>query len=351
MRRLLLCAITMICLCSNSSSQNAQNFKITDSQDNEHDLFADYLDSNYIVLIDFFFIDCPFCHPYNPILTELYNKYKDEGKLVQFFSLSIREDDTNAEVQQYLEEYAMPYPGAGSDGGAYKASLVYQDGFYGTFFGAPTFVLIAPDRSVVFDLASNGEFETEEEVVDEIEKTINQIRQDFPIFQERTTVKIDVQSYTDAPLPNYTIFMRSADVSSKTFVMPDSFIYPSLDFPQLNNPEIYLEIIQPNNSNLTAYDLSTVQKHILGIEPLNGFLEQAADVNNSGTVTAADLMGIQRVILQSNNFLPNNRSYFGLNAACAHNRTECVQSVLIDQTLDTQLIKFEVLRYGDVINH
>ncbi len=64
------------------------------------------------------------------------------------------------------------------------------------------------------------------------------------------------------------------------------------------------------NNGVTTYDLLQIQKHILGVQLLGSpYRIIAADINNSGTITASDLIELRKVILFVNETFPNNSSW------------------------------------------
>lgn len=63
-------------------------------------------------------------------------------------------------------------------------------------------------------------------------------------------------------------------------------------------------------SGVSTQDVLAMSKHILGIKPLDSpYKIIAADVNNSGKVTTADLLALRRAILQIDDKFPNNKSW------------------------------------------
>ena len=80
-------------------------------------------------------------------------------------------------------------------------------------------------------------------------------------------------------------------------------------------PEARSYTIRPlRNDNLTngvsTTDILLIQRHILGIEPLNNpYLLIAADVDNNGRVTASDLVEIRKAILGKSTSFKNNNSW------------------------------------------
>jgi hypothetical protein len=63
-------------------------------------------------------------------------------------------------------------------------------------------------------------------------------------------------------------------------------------------------------NGVTTYDLVLISKHILGLEPLSSPLKMiAADVNNTGSITAADIVELRRLILGIYTYFPANTSW------------------------------------------
>ena len=67
---------------------------------------------------------------------------------------------------------------------------------------------------------------------------------------------------------------------------------------------------------LTTFDLLLIRKHILGITPLNSpYKLLAADVNNSGAISAFDMVVMRQVILDVKHEFPNNTSWRYIDAS------------------------------------
>lgn len=76
----------------------------------------------------------------------------------------------------------------------------------------------------------------------------------------------------------------------------DYTVTPTLDVNPLNG--------------VTTFDLVLMRKHILGTQLLDSpYKLIAADINNSTTITTADMVELRKVILQINNNFPNNTSW------------------------------------------
>lgn len=57
-------------------------------------------------------------------------------------------------------------------------------------------------------------------------------------------------------------------------------------------------------NGISGMDIIALQKHVLGIQLLNGFQQIAADVNNSGSITALDASAIQSMLLSITTTFP-----------------------------------------------
>ena len=53
----------------------APDFTITDYKNKVHNLYADYLDKDKVVVIKFFFVDCPPCNTLAPYVQTAYNRW------------------------------------------------------------------------------------------------------------------------------------------------------------------------------------------------------------------------------------------------------------------------------------
>ena len=135
------------------SAQTAPDFTVTDSWGNTHHLYADYLDQGKTVVIKVFYVACPPCNAIAPHLEPLYQKWGGGAADVQFIELSILQSDSDAKVNTYKSSHSTTFPASGGEGGSVTAVQPYKDGTFGTYTGTPTFVVIAPDRTVNYDVS------------------------------------------------------------------------------------------------------------------------------------------------------------------------------------------------------
>lgn len=144
--------ILCLLMCQLVNAQTAPDFEVTDTHGNVHKLYEDYLDQGKTVMIDLFFVDCPPCNQIAPFMPALYEKYCEGDKDVEFFSITIQGGDDNAKVEGYAEQHGHTFPAISIEGGALEAAQPYTSGEFGNFLGAPTFVVISPDRSMEYDI-------------------------------------------------------------------------------------------------------------------------------------------------------------------------------------------------------
>jgi thiol-disulfide isomerase/thioredoxin len=158
MRPLLL---SLICFwVMDTSAQMAPDFTITDSHGNEHTLYADYLDQGKTVLIKIFFTTCPPCNAIASYMEPLYEDWGSGNYDVEFFELSDKNFDTDVKVNTYQTNHGQTYPAAGYEGGSLAAVAPYEQGQFGPFYGTPTFIVIAPDGTMDYDVRGFNNAET-----------------------------------------------------------------------------------------------------------------------------------------------------------------------------------------------
>ena len=137
-------------------AQTASDFTVTDSWGNTHSLYSDYLNQDKTVVLKIFYVACPPCNSIAPHLEPLYQSWGGGQGDVQFIELSIKADDSDAEVSAYKLAHGTTYPAAGGDGNSVAATVPYTNGSFGLWGGTPTFVVIAPDGTLQYDVYGVG---------------------------------------------------------------------------------------------------------------------------------------------------------------------------------------------------
>ena len=119
-------------------SGNAPDFTLTDIDSVDHHLY-EYLDSNKVVLIDFFTVWCGICRSNTYVLENIYKKYGPGGsdKLV-LLSLEADSTTTDKQVADFADYYNADYP---------HINTTLDTGTDYQVPGFPAYYVIAPDRS------------------------------------------------------------------------------------------------------------------------------------------------------------------------------------------------------------
>ncbi len=150
--RALLLTISFFSFVAEIFTQEMPNFSVIDAHGNEHKLYEDYLDQGKTVLIDVFFTTCPLCNNIAPLLEELYQEWGAGDHDVEFLALSNKSWDDNDRVLNFDAKHGLTYPSAGAEGGSVEAVQTINGAGFGTIFGTPFFIVVAPDRSVQWDV-------------------------------------------------------------------------------------------------------------------------------------------------------------------------------------------------------
>lgn len=149
-------------------AQEAPDFTVTTVHGEEFNLYTE-LDEGKTIVVDIFFVNCPPCNGIAPFIQDLNLKWGDGAADVEFISLT--DVDTNAEIIPYEELHSLTFPAAGTDGGGSDAVAPYKSGSFGQFFGYPTILVIAPDKTVNYDVWGSSFQETTDLLDAAIEQT------------------------------------------------------------------------------------------------------------------------------------------------------------------------------------
>ncbi|MEO1628799.1 MAG: redoxin family protein, partial [Bacteroidota bacterium] len=260
-------------------SQTAPNFTITAADGQTYQLHEDFLQEGKTVLLKIFFTSCPFCISIAPQTEVLYQEWGAGQQDVEFIALSDKSFDDNQDVADFEERFGLTYLGAGSDGGALEALVPYKDGRFGPFFGTPTFVVIAPDGTVNFNIRGNNNPATIQ-LLDEAIAATGARKPSPP-----STYNINGRVVTEAgnPIDGVQITI-GGNIASQTTSGNGQFSFEDIS----ETTDVSLQLDKTGNplAGVSTYDLVLTSKHILGIEPFSSpYRHLAADVNGSGNVT------------------------------------------------------------------
>lgn len=126
-------------------AQVALDFSFTDIRGETHNL-QHALDQGFIVVMDFFFVDCGPCQISAPEIQAIHEDY--QGKNVLIWSISDRDSDTY--IESYKTNAGLTYISGGVQGGGAAVIDMYADQF--NFLGFPTVSVVCPDGSISWDI-------------------------------------------------------------------------------------------------------------------------------------------------------------------------------------------------------
>ncbi|MFN7119633.1 MAG: hypothetical protein ACK4TA_22745 [Saprospiraceae bacterium] len=304
---LIVCIVLNAILAQSTPPPPAPDFTITTSDGVQRRLYADYLDQGKAVVLKLFFTTCPVCLEMDPLLEPFYYEWGSGTGPVEFISLSIRANDSNDDVRRYKNMIGQLYPGAGSDGGSLTASQPYTNGTYGFFSGSPTFVVIAPDRTVKY----NPRGENYTATIDSIEQALISLGVIKPAVDFH--LKGSIISADSSGIPQVRIRVRNIGPDS---ILTDSAGNFSFTMPLVadNTYRLQLERDDDPANGVTTFDVVKVQRHVLGIEPFTSpYQLLAADVDRSGAVTVADVIQMRRVVLRIDPKFSKSNAWLFLN--------------------------------------
>ncbi len=321
------------------SSQQAPNFTITDSDGTTHQLYEDYLDKGITVAIKFFFVDCPPCNSIAPHVQTLYEDWGEGVFDVQFLELSDKSWDNNTDVADYKTLHSLTFPGVGQDGGSLDAVEPYKDGTWGSWKGTPSFAVIAPDKSVVYNtggIGTSGRIANLDAAIaatgaigdpaNQVQPAVFNFSFTDPFGNNADGVEIFL-SDSDNPAVFYPISGQNLSITS----LQDQF-------PGITNPVLSFQKSGTAVQQISPLDMLLLRKHILSIIPIiDPALQIAADANGDGTISPLDMLILRKLILTIITEFPVE-TYSFLPA-------ELPISILAGQTQD---IEVKAIKIGDL---
>ncbi len=293
----------------------APDFTVTDSHGAVHHLYADYLNQGKSVLLEIFYTTCPPCNSIAPLMEPFYQEWGAGEYDVEFFELSDKNFDTDALVNAYQAEYDETFIGVGKDGGSLTAVSPYKNGSFGPWYGTPTFVVIAPDGSVQYDVDGPNNQAT----IDAIDVALLSTGAEKPNTEEPVQVAGQVTFLEGTTgVGNALVQVVNAQgtiISQVTSSASGDF---SLDVLLSEvQPDWELKVVKdgPPMNGVSALDLVRIQKHLLSIEPLtNPYAKIAADANNSQTISSLDIITLVKLSLGLISNFPDGKTWIVLPA-------------------------------------
>jgi len=310
MKYLIIFSFSFTFCLSGLQGQTHFDFTVTDTEGNVHSLYQHYLDNGKTVVLKLFFVGCPPC---NEIAKDFQAKYVEWGEGqhdVQFMEVTTLSGDDDNDVKGYKAKHGITFPSISAQGGAIDVSNEYKSGFFGTYWGTPSFAVIAPDGQTDYGAVP----------LSALDDIIAATGAEKPGTQQGTNITIDISWSKDQPgdINSLSVILQSINGGTSYDLMALTngtlqFDYPSEQIPELVDPSIIIDYTENNNitKGVTASDITVLRKHILGITPFTESSKVlAADVNGDNKVSSIDIITLRKVILGFDLIFPNDvRSY------------------------------------------
>lgn len=289
-------SVLIFCFVSMSfmSAQKSDDWTVTDVSGNEHTLYEDYLDKGEVVVLKFFFVDCPPCNAIAPSVQTLYEDWGEGTQGVEFFDITILGGDDDNDVTGFKNRHDLTFPSISSEGNALGVAQPYLDGDFGDALFTPSFAVIAPDGDVTFRVPGSGP-----SVINNLDDAIEEAMGSVAL---PSVFNIQVTDAFGTAISGVTTILTDANNSAVSYPLdmstPLSILNISEDYPGVTDPVVTFEKVDDIRSNITPLDLLLIRKHILGIIPINDpKLLSAADTNGDDSITPLDMLVLQKVIL------------------------------------------------------
>ncbi|MEZ4895877.1 MAG: redoxin domain-containing protein, partial [Saprospiraceae bacterium] len=341
--------IAMFCLVTTAlRSQPVPDFVISDSEGNSHQL-STYLNQGQFVVLEFFH---SLATQANALAYDLEQRYEAWGNgefKVQFLAISLRDFDDNATLQKFKSKYRVSFPHCGVEGGALTNLNEWTDGTYGQIRLLPSFVIISPDSTVVFDVRDNNSLT----LLDSLDQILYELGARKP-FIVKGQVTMD-----DSPMQEVQVEADDKENHNNRVVLTNlegKYIHVFDSMPS-DRSILFRPIKNDRHDNgVSTWDIVFTIKHILGQEPFTRIEELiAADINHDDRISAIDVVEMRKLVLgidtafkhnTSWRFIPKNYEYPGVDSLFI---TGFPEDIPIGEVLDKpDKANFIGIKVGDV---
>lgn len=282
------------------SGQSAPDFTLTDSEGNDHSLYADYLDQGTTVVLKFFFVNCPPCNAIAPKVQELYVEWGEGEYDVQFIELTTLGSDDSGDVAGYKSQHGLTFPGIGSDGGSLGAVLPYRNGDFGPYRGTPSFAVISPDGTVVYGTGGAG---TSGKIANlDAAIAASGAQGDGSNQTQPALFSISLQDAFGNEADNVEVYIENAvnDNNLRYPLTANSLTITDVEsqYPGITEPVLRFRKSGPASEKVSPLDMLLLRKHLLNIIPISDDeMTLAADLSGDGAISPLDLLIMRKLIL------------------------------------------------------
>jgi len=230
---------------------------------------------------------------------------------VEFFLMTDKNSDTDPLVVTYHTTYGETFPAISKHGGSLTAVEPYKNGSFGPWSGTPTFIVIAPDGTVQYDVDGlNNEL-----TIDAIDAALLATGAEKPSQGENPVLVGGLVQFLSGNSGIGNALVQVVDTTNNVIVQ---------DITDANGAfslEVLLSEVQPGwqlkvvkegspTNGVNAIDLVKIQKHLLFVEPMdNPYSKLAADANGSGTINSLDIVTLLKLLLGVTTHFPDQQSW------------------------------------------
>ena len=293
----------------------APDFTVTDINGQAHHLYADYLNQGKTVMLEVFYTTCPPCNAIAPLVEPLYQEWGAGDYDVEFFLMTDKNADTNPLVSAFHNTYNETFPAISKSGGSLDAVQPYKNGSFGPWSGTPTFVVIAPDGSVQYDVDGPNDNAT----IEAIDAALAATGAVKPTIEQPVQVSGQLQFFEGSSgVGNARVQVVDANGTIINEVTSNANGSYSLDILLSEvQPGWQLKVTKDGNATngVSAIDLILTQKHLLFVDPFDSPLPKiAADANRSGTISSLDIVTLLKLLLGVTSNFPDGQSWIFIPA-------------------------------------
>jgi len=145
MKKLYTFFVSFLLLATTTFAQTAPDFTFTDANGDTHTL-SESLAEGKVILLDFFFVDCPPCQQWHPEFEQLAIDYADSN--FEIWAISFTDSDAYINNSMFAPTHDNVKVG-GADGGGNEVLNLYSENF--NLGGYPTYSVICSDGSIAWD--------------------------------------------------------------------------------------------------------------------------------------------------------------------------------------------------------
>ena len=106
-------------------AQKVINFKVTDINGKQHNLYEDYLNKGKLVVTYLMYSDCAPCNTLAPRFQKMFENFSDGKDRVTFMMLSISKTDSLEALNVFKDKHNLTIPLIGPSGGSLTSTLQF----------------------------------------------------------------------------------------------------------------------------------------------------------------------------------------------------------------------------------